>query len=107
MMRPNFVRHHRLPPSEPDGERHGRDRAEAVPSAPSPTGVSLPAALPTAGSADRSPRDPANRIGRADGLTLTLASHEYSPGSGREPHLLRPKPGYSMTRTGRAGLLRG
>jgi len=38
--------------------------------------------------------------------TLTLASHEYSPGSGREPHLLRPKPGYSMTRTGRAGLLR-
>jgi putative transposase len=27
-------------------------------------------------------------------------------GSGREPHLLRSKPGYSMTRTGRAGLLR-
>jgi hypothetical protein len=37
-------------------------------------------------------------IGR---VTLTLVSHEHSPGSGREPHLLRPKQEYSMTMTGR------
>ena len=33
-----------------------------------------------------------------------MPSHAHLPGSGREPHLLRPKPEYSMTSNGRAAV---
>src|SRR5271169_6152144 len=68
MMPPNLVRHHRLPPSASDGDRHGCDRGGAAPSAPSPTDAFRRAALATPGSVDRPSSGLANQIDRADGL---------------------------------------
>src|SRR6202030_1393348 len=52
MMLPKFVRHHRLPPSGSDVDRHGHDREGPAPSALSTSDVFLPAALAKPGPVD-------------------------------------------------------
>jgi hypothetical protein len=91
------------------GDRHGRDRVRAAPVSPSP---------PTCLFRQHSPRWDwliEARRGRQteqielpnlsviDCMTLALVSHEHSPRFWSRASLVRPKPGYSMTRTGLAG----